>query len=105
MAMGSGGSEIHATLGDDTYILGDGADTVVYSSLLQSDGSESGFTDTIDGFDTELDKIDISSLVDGLWGYGMEGETLSIDVDNDASSDLVIMLIGAPDLTIANFVV
>ncbi|PKO61757.1 MAG: hypothetical protein CVU24_07130, partial [Betaproteobacteria bacterium HGW-Betaproteobacteria-18] len=105
MAMGSGGSAIYATLGDDSYTLGAGVDVVLYSSFLQSDGL--GYTDTINGFDAANDKIDISALVSTGWDFAYDNatDTLSIDADGDTNYDLVITLTGEVDFTSANFIV
>ena len=104
MLMGSGGSVIHATLGDDSYTLGSGDDVVLYTSFLQSDGQVLGYTDTINGFDATEDLIDISALAGEDWNWDYSGDTLSIDVDGVAGYELIITLTGAVELATENFI-
>jgi hypothetical protein len=96
MTFGTGGTEVHATTGSDTYFFNDSAnDTIVYTAAVQSDGG-SPSTDTINSFDVAADKIDISAIADAGWTYTWDdgSDVLKIYLDNNSTPDMVINLTG-----------
>lgn len=98
MNIGTGGSTVYATLGDDVYDFGEGADTLVFTSSEQSDGVN--YTDTITDFNTSEDKINIGHLVDGgSYSASYDSEVLSIDLGNDTTVEMMINLTGVGDFS------
>jgi hypothetical protein len=95
MLMGSGGSDIYATLGSDSYTLGSGVDILHFTSAAQSDGTN--YTDSFDGFTSGQDKLDLSALVDDpdVFSWDRDGDNVNLDLNGDTVTDMTIELIGA----------
>jgi hypothetical protein len=95
MQMGSGGSDIYATLGSDSYTFGSGADILHFTSAAQSDGTN--YTDSLNGFTTGIDKIDVSALIADINNFSWDqvGNSVGLDLDGDTFVDMTIELIGA----------
>lgn len=113
MITGGGTSFIHATLGDDNYTLGSGADTLIYTSTTQSDGAMNN--DIVSLFDASADKLDFSAIdanpatvsddaftvstealvANGIYWYqGTDKTVVELDNTGDTTADMTITLIG-----------
>lgn len=113
------GGTVTGGLGSDTITLGSGADKLIYNAAAESDGTDS--TDTINNFDETADFIQFAaSLQVGTASYinsdpftntgstqlRMNGSDLEVDLNGDATADMVITLTGitSADFSAANFV-
>lgn len=112
------GDVINGSLGADVVTLGAGADKLVYAAANQSNAAA---TDVIGGFNVTADSIQFAaSLQSGTAAYigaaaftnsgatqlRMNGANLEVDLNGDATADMVITLTGltAADFGAANFV-
>jgi Ca2+-binding RTX toxin-like protein len=119
---GDGNNTVLGSLGADEITLGAGADTLVFTAQAQS--SNDAARDTIEGFDTDEDVIDLAALANPVefqgtvaslaageatlstsWAgafFNSADSALYIDIDRDMdidTSDMRIVLTGVGSLT------
>ena len=122
---GSGNDEMSGGEGADLYIGGKGADkmtawddddaTDTFKFFAGDSGITSNTMDTIAGFTSGQDKIDLSAFVGMQYGensligggqssVGYDGDFLLIDIDGDGSSDMMVELLYVNDVVAGDFI-